>query len=152
MSFVPPALSVPAAQLAQRIEAMLAGEPPGAVAHRLRAGGQRPVTARELATYGELVADALDRPLFRLATADLAAPPPRRVAALLALVDATDVARAVLLVDAADTLVPDPAATAAVRARLGEWDGGVVLLVGGSGEGGPLVAELAGEVTVLRVA
>lgn len=131
MSLVPPALSVPAAQLASRIARMLEEQDratAGPVVHELQAGGRPPVTPAGLAAYAGRVAQGLDRPLFRLTPADLAAPEARRVAALLALVDASTVARAVLLVDAASTLVTDPAVAAAVRLRFEDWAGGVVLL------------------------
>lgn len=154
MSLVPVAPSLRAAQLAARIAPLVdVSSPMGAVTHVLRPGGRPRLTSRQLARYAELVAGALDRPLFRLSPEDLAAPPVRRTAALLALVDAAQVAGAVLLVDAAETLAPDPAAAAAVRLRLGDWDGGVVLLATDRDEdGSDLVDVVTGTVTVRRVA
>ncbi len=69
-----------------------------------------------------------DRPVFRLAVGDLAAPPERRAVAALRLLDAAQVAGAIPMLDAVDDLVPDRATIVALEDRLRTFPGLVVLV------------------------
>lgn len=69
-----------------------------------------------------------DAPVFRLAPEDLVAPPYERMAAVLRLLDAAEVAGAVAMVDAANHLAPDRAAEIGLAERLARHRGLVVLV------------------------
>ena len=68
-----------------------------------------------------------DRPVFRLAASDLVAPPHKRAAACLRLLDAAEVAGAIPMLDAVDELVVDRAAAVALEDRLRGFPGVVVV-------------------------
>lgn len=80
------------------------------------------------ARLAERLAAEHDVPVFRLAVQDLVAAPHVRMAAVLALLDAADVAGGIAMLDAADHLAPDPAAQVGLDERLQSSEGIVVLL------------------------
>lgn len=68
-----------------------------------------------------------DLPVFRLALADLAAPPGQRVLAALRLLDAAEVGGAIPLLEVANHLADDPAGVVALATRLRAFPGLVVI-------------------------
>lgn len=94
-------------------------------------------TPSELDRLAATLATAHEVPVFRLAPEDLVAPPYDRMAAVLRLLDAAEVAGAVALVDAADGLAPDRAAEIGLAQRLANHRG-VVVLVGDLRDRSPL--------------
>lgn len=86
-------------------------------------------TPAELDRLAATLSTDHEAPVFRLAPEDLAAPPHQRMAAVLALLDAAEVAGAVAMVDAANHVAPDRAAEIGLAQRLAHHRG-VVVLVG----------------------
>lgn len=85
--------------------------------------------------------DEHDRPVFRLAPEDLVAAPHDRAAAVLRLLDAAEVAGAIPLLEAAETLAPDPAAAIGIKERLHAFRGLVVIATDGPSAFKELVAD-----------
>lgn len=94
-------------------------------------------TPAELDRLAAKLATGHDAPVFRLAPEDLVAPPHGRIAAVLRLLDAAEVAGAVAMVDAADAVAPDRAAEIGLAQRLANHRG-VVVLVGDVRDRSPL--------------